>query len=126
MPGLKNIGDDFCGSCGGPLSERNTSGRCLSCAHLGQKPWNKGKIYEAIRSEKHPQWRGDQASQTAIHNWVKRRLGRPKRCEKCGTTKASMYHWSNVSGKYRRDLKDWQRLCVPCHKAFDLARLRNA
>jgi hypothetical protein len=28
-------------------------------------------------------------------------------------------HWSNKSGKYLRDISDWRRLCVKCHKFFD-------
>ena len=29
------------------------------------------------------------------------------------------YDWSNISHKYKRDLKDWQRLCASCHTRFD-------
>lgn len=28
-------------------------------------------------------------------------------------------HWANISGKYLRDITDWVRLCVSCHKYFD-------
>ena len=36
-----------------------------------------------------------------------------------------MYQWSNISGKYLRDVKDWQRLCVLCHSKYDRATIKN-
>jgi hypothetical protein len=58
---------------------------------------------------------------SAIHMWVASKLGRPQKCEKCGGTDRSprSYQWANISGKYERDLKDWVRLCKPCHMKFD-------
>lgn len=56
---------------------------------------------------------------TGVHHWIKRKLGQPKFCEKCKTTKAKLYDWSNVSGLYKRDVSDWQRLCRKCHAIFD-------
>lgn len=50
-----------------------------------------------------------------IHNWVERRLGKPKRCDVCLVTEDKMYHWANISGQYKKELSDWRRLCVPCH-----------
>lgn len=64
-------------------------------------------------------WKGDMVGINALHRWVERRLGRPRKCEKCGTTKAKVYHWANISGEYKRDLSDWKRLCVYCHRIFD-------
>ena len=29
------------------------------------------------------------------------------------------YHWANISGEYKRDLTDYKRLCVSCHRYFD-------
>jgi len=57
----------------------------------------------------------------ALHKWVERQLGKPMICSKCGDAKRSRYHWSNISGEYKQDLSDWQRLCVPCHKNYDYA-----
>lgn len=85
-----------------------------------QVAWNKGLKYDL--NERHPLWKGDDASLIAKHNWVVRRLGKPKRCDHCGTTEDRMYHWANISGKYKRDLSDWLRLCVPCHKRYDLGK----
>lgn len=90
----------------------------------GKPTWNKGmKGYHP--SEENGMWKGVEASLAAKHAWVVRRLGKPNKCEHCGTTKKRMYHWSNISGSYLRDISDYQRLCVPCHKKFDLNRLDN-
>jgi hypothetical protein len=90
-----------------------------------QVAWNKGIAYTQIMSEKHYLWKGDDADLVAKHSWVVRRLDRPKRCDFCGDGTRKMYHWSNISGKYLRDVSDYQRLCVPCHKKFDLDKLKN-
>lgn len=94
--------------------------------------WNKGlkgytnagsfKVGQFVDSN-HPLWKGEQASYTAIHQWIKRKLGTPNRCELCGTEEKRKYHWSNISGNYLRDKNDWWQLCVPCHKKYDLRRL---
>lgn len=77
--------------------------------------------------EKSKVWKGDKVSYSGLHKWVNQYRGRPSFCEDCKTTmppkgkglKRSYFQWANVSGKYLRDLKDWIRLCVPCHKRFD-------
>lgn len=81
----------------------------------GMKPWNKGKHPEYMQGENHWKWKGDKVGYGGIHGWVKKKLGRPSKCEKCGTTKSKRFMWHNKSGKYKRSIKDWQRLCVICH-----------
>jgi len=66
-----------------------------------------------------PNWKGDKVGRTALHNWVERHLGRPKKCEHCGTTKSKKFEWSNKSQEYKRELTDWQRLCTKCHSKYD-------
>lgn len=87
--------------------------------------WNKGKPYLAIQDEKHSLWKGEYASYTAKHTWISRKLGKPLACSDCGKTGGTTrnYHWSNISGDYLRDVTDWERLCVSCHKYKDLARI---
>ena len=73
-----------------------------------------------MAEENHPQWQGDNISYYGVHRWVERRIGKPKKCEYCGLDDPNRrYEWANISGKYKRDLKDYKRLCVPCHKIFD-------
>lgn len=59
-----------------------------------------------------------------VHKWVQRYKGRAKFCEHCLTREDRMYHWANVSGHYLRELDDWVRLCVPCHRQYDKERLQ--
>ncbi|MFA5261424.1 MAG: hypothetical protein WC450_09370 [Candidatus Omnitrophota bacterium] len=68
---------------------------------------------------KHPNWKGNNVSYQALHTWVTRHKGSPQRCEDCGTTEPRKYEWANISGKYKRDLNDWKRLCTKCHRKFD-------
>lgn len=64
-------------------------------------------------------WKGDEVGYSALHDWLRRILGTPKRCENCGTTRHSKYEWANLSGKYKRDVSDWARLCKMCHVLID-------
>ena len=80
-------------------------------AMLGHKRTPQGK--------KHFAWKGKNAGYGAKHDWVERVLGKPKKCTKCGTTKAKKFEWANKSGKYQRKIKDWIRLCSKCHHKMD-------
>lgn len=95
----------------------------MSAAKIGIKPKNFDyclkKAHEAHKNktgEKAPNWKGDKVGYSGLHDWIRKQLGTPNRCEKCGTTKARRYEWANISGKYKRDLSDWCRLCVSCHR----------
>lgn len=72
--------------------------------------------------KKNVNWKGDQASYAAKHIWVKYHYGKPNKCQHCKTTEIRMYHWANISGEYLRKRSDWLRLCVPCHKRYDLSK----
>ena len=65
-------------------------------------------------------WKGDSASYTAKHTWVRNNYGRATRCEHCGSRKN--VHWANISGEHKRDRKDWKQLCVSCHRIYDYSR----
>lgn len=75
--------------------------------------YQKGKL--------HPKWKGKDASYSAVHHWIKRELGSPLHCSQCNKTEGTTrnFHWANISGKYKRELTDWKRLCVSCHVYFD-------
>ena len=75
--------------------------------------------------EKHKDWKGDKVGYTALHDWVRKHLGRPKKCVNCETTSNNSHaiQWANKSQEYRRDLSDWLRLCASCHKRYDLGLL---
>lgn len=71
------------------------------------------------RDKESPNWKGDDVGKEALHNWVQRHKGKPQRCEHCHTTKKGLYDWANKSGKYKRQLLDWMRLCRKCHAHYD-------
>lgn len=67
--------------------------------------------------EKNPQWRGNNVGYEALHEWIKRRIPRPKCCVHCGQQKA--LDLANISGEYKRDIDDWEYLCRLCHMKSD-------
>lgn len=85
----------------------------------GQAPWNKGKLLPYITGENHPLWKGDDVGYQALHSWVRRRLGTPRKCANCGILGLNRYEWANISHDYNRDISDWIRLCAKCHRNYD-------
>ena len=85
---------------------------------MKNKMRNKGKFvkgHQETRGELSPRWKGNKVGYNALHTWINSRLGKPKICSNCGTTKAKQYHWANISNKYKREFTDWKRLCTSCH-----------
>lgn len=97
-------------------------------------PWNKGvktgiapwlgKKRPDISGANNWQWKenSSELDYTTIHQWVYRGLGKPEKCEHCGTDGLKGYkiHWANKSGEYKRDFSDWIRLCAKCHAQYDM------
>lgn len=67
----------------------------------------------------HHRWLGQKATYSAQHYWISRVKGKPKNCESCGATSGVKFEWANISGKYLRNVKDYRRLCIFCHRKFD-------
>jgi hypothetical protein len=83
---------------------------------LKQKFWEAG--HAALRGktdELCTSWKGDEVGYAGLQQWIARKRGTPRLCEQCGTTTAKRYHWVPISGERKRDLADWQRLCMSCH-----------
>ena len=66
--------------------------------------------------ENHPNWKGEDAGYSAKHNWIRKVLGKPSKCDRCQTITAKRYEWANKSKQYKRDVADWERLCTSCHR----------
>lgn len=83
------------------------------------------KIAIANSGPKNHHWKGEKVKYRALHQWVYSVKGAPLICEQCGVKKSTNYqiHWANVDGKYQRVENAWIRLCVPCHRKFDLSRI---
>lgn len=110
----------------------------------GMTPWNKGTkglakanigsikkgqrlsigtefTREKILGCKNNKWKGRNVGYFALHAWIIRNHGKAKKCEKCGKSKGRI-EWANISGKYKRDVKDYKQLCKKCHCLFDKNR----
>lgn len=59
----------------------------------GQTPHNKGK--PSPLKKENPGY-------DALHEWVERWRGKPKKCSNCLSTKDRFYDWANLSGEYIR------------------------
>lgn len=104
---------------------------CAPCRYKSIPVWNKGKrglqvawnkgipLSKEQKKKISLANRKSQVTYTSIHKWIEHNFGKPKRCDKCGTTINRTYHWANLSGRYKRDKSDWLRLCVPCHHLLD-------
>src|SRR3990167_9713407 len=71
--------------------------------------------------ERHPAWKGENASYRAIHQWIVRKFGKPITCENCGKTNlfGQKIHWANIGHRYERKREFWKRFCAKCHAAHD-------
>lgn len=93
----------------------------------GRLSHNKGKtknnyfpLKEASKKmagNKNPMWRGDDVGYNSLHEWIKNRKLKPPFCEICQIN--IPLDLSNKSGKYKRDLGDWEWLCRKCHMKKD-------
>lgn len=63
----------------------------------------------------------NQKEYSIFHKEIRRKFGIPDTCEHCKKINLSAWkiHWSNKSGKYSLDRKDWQHLCPSCHMKYD-------
>lgn len=74
-------------------------------------------------AEKNPIWKGDKVGkQTPLHRWIARHKPKPEYCESC--KKSKPYDLANISGKYFRDINDFEWLCRSCHMNKD-GRMKN-
>lgn len=85
-----------------------------------KKLWESGEL----KKEEWWIWKGDRVGYSGLHKRIRQELGSPDTCEHCGKSglKGNQIHWANKSGEYRYDHEDWLRLCVACHRNYDMGR----
>lgn len=83
--------------------------------HLSEQA--KKKLSEIHKGENNPMWKGNKVKYKGIHNWISNNKPKPDLCEICNLVPP--YDAANISGKYLRDLKDWQYICRSCHMKTD-------
>ena len=66
-------------------------------------------------------WKGDDVGYSALHEWIRKHLGQPTKCEHCDKDNLTCHdiHWANKDHTYKRQKEDWIRLCAKCHKRYD-------
>lgn len=90
--------------------------RSSALRRIEEKPWTIPKFKRFGISPTN--YKGEKASYSAHHHWVKYHLGKASKCENCNTT-GGRYEWANISGEYLRDTSDWAELCIRCHRLID-------
>lgn len=121
--------------------EKGKHPNSLSNLKLGNK-----KLQEIMRSgirsrEKNNKWKGDNASYTAFHHWLKYYYGKANHCEnptciyprlvrRRGSTKKilitepKLYNWSLIKGKHHSQKREnYIQLCASCHEFYDKGNL---
>lgn len=100
------------------MIKRNLKGQFIKGMTYVMKKGHRNKLSEvAKKGENHWFWKGDKVGYKSLHEWVYRKYGKPKICEKCGAIKN--LEWALGNKKQSRDLKDWIQLCRSCHKRYD-------
>ena len=92
-----------------------------SYLNRGGKYCSRKCFKQSMIGKRHYAWKGNVVSYRGLHYWIYRKLGSPKKCEKClkNNLIGRQIQWANKSGKYKRNLKDWIRLCRKCHSKYD-------
>lgn len=67
---------------------------------------------------KNSEWKGDHVGYTALHEWVKRHKPKQDFCTDCKQVKKRL-DLANISQQYKRDINDYEWLCVSCHMHKD-------
>lgn len=100
--------------------------RKISIALIGRK-------LPTLENEKHYLWKGQEATYTAFHQWIKRKLGKASKCENTNCKyprinkngkilhKPKIFQWALKNGyEHGHNLDAYMQLCCSCHKRYDL------
>lgn len=93
--------------------------------------WKK-VVSKKLSGEKSPFWKGNKVGYTALHDWVRKYLGKPIKCSnaECKYPKKNSsrktlkfpkrFEWANIDHQYQRKKEDYISLCVSCHRNYDI------
>lgn len=123
---MKTRVEKNCVECGNKFltwpSKKFCSRKCYYLSITGKPNGQKGNKYPERSGENSHTWRGDGAGYHAKHKWIYKEKGRAKyhECSLKDKTCRGKTQWTNISGKYKRDISDWQVLCQSHHTRFDM------
>ena len=81
-----------------------------------RKPKSPQHIMNMTGNKNH-EWKGNSVSYDGLHHWLRKYLPKPDSCTICHQQKK--LEVSNISGKYLRDLNDYEWICRKCHVIKD-------
>jgi hypothetical protein len=104
----------------------------LRISHLGHKQslLTIEKRVKQFRGKKHWNWAEKPAYET-LHQRISKQFGKAYKCEmpRCHyprvgdkgmiLKKPKRFEWSNKTGIYNREKKNWWQLCPSCHRKYD-------
>lgn len=102
-----------------PASNRKYCSRlCFYNSRVGKKHSYERK--QKTTGKNNYAWKDNNVGYSALHSWVKRKLGKPLICQYCrATSKERKISWANIDHKYKRKLNDFIPLCYSCHRKYD-------
>lgn len=74
-------------------------------------------LNEGNNGHRNPNWKGDNTSYFALHEWIGNHKLKPKFCEEC--KKVPPLDLANINGTYNRDINNYEWLCRRCHMLKD-------
>lgn len=88
--------------------------------NLKKRGLKKERMYK--KGDNHYMWKGENVKYGALHYWVKKNKPKPQFCDECKINLPR--DLANISGKYKRDITDFEWLCRSCHMNKD-GRINN-
>ena len=102
----------------------------------GNIAWSKLNSDKMPKGENNHNWKGQNITYGALHDWLKRAYGALSICENKDCiyprttsggkilTKPVRFEWANIDRVYVRERKHWARLCASCHRLFDNGKIK--
>jgi len=104
-----------CVDCGKKVSRKSI--RCKKCAYKNRDNIKLAKNFGNTKGKNNPRWKGNDVGYYALHKWIRKVKPKPLCCERCAINKK--LEIANLSGEYKRDIKDFEWLCRSCHRKMD-------
>ena len=93
---------------------RFITGHNRTRGHTGHKHTEESRKKMSEHSTK---WKGDNVGYRALHQWVRKYLPSPEKCQMCNEIKRLTL--ANITGEYNRSFCNWLYLCYKCHNRID-------
>lgn len=99
------------------------SNACVKCAAKYRDNSKMDKNFGDTIGKMNGRWKGDDVGYFALHSWIRKNKPKPEFCVKCNKNKPK--DLANISGKYKRDINDFEWLCRKCHYSKDRLYIKD-